>query len=51
MSKVLLEHSGTLRTGSRLADEIKKISRKQIGSTESSCYMIGCRLDSFYLSF
>ena len=46
-----LEHPRILRTGSRLADEIKKVSRKWIGSTESSCYMIGCRLNSFHLPF
>jgi len=34
MSKVSLEHPRTLRTGSRLADEIKKVNRKWIGS----CY-------------
>ena len=51
MSEEPLEHLRTLRTGSRSADEIKKISRKWIGSTESSCYMIGYGLDSFYLPF
>jgi len=48
MSKVPLKH---LRIGSRLADEIKKVSRKWTGSTESSCCIIECRLNSFYLSF
>jgi len=28
MSEVSLEHPRTLRTGSRLADEIKKVGRK-----------------------
>jgi len=51
MSKELLEHPRTLRTGSRLANKIKKVSRKLTGSTESSCYMIEYRLDSFYLPF
>jgi len=51
MSEELLEHPRTLRTGSRSADEIKKVSRKWTGSTESSCYMIGYGLDSFYLPF
>jgi len=49
MSKEPLKHLRTLRTGSGLADEIKKVGRKWTGSTESSCCMIGCRLDSFYL--
>jgi len=51
MSKVPLEYPRTLRTGSRSADEIKKVGRKWTGSTESSCCMIGCGLDSFYLPF
>jgi len=51
MSEEPLEHPRTLRTGSRLADEIKKVGRKWTGSMESSCYVIGCRLDSFYLPF
>jgi len=46
-----LEHPRILRTGSRLADEIKKVGRKWIGSTESGCCMIGCRLNSFHLPF
>ena len=51
MSEEPLEHPRTLRTGSRLADKIKKVSRKWTGSTESSCCMIGCGLDLFYLPF
>jgi len=51
MSKEPLEHPRTLRTGSRLADEIKKVSRKWTGSIESGCCMIECGLDSFYLLF
>ena len=51
MSKVPLKHSRTLRIGSRLANEIKKVGRKWTGSMESGCYMIGCRLNSFYLPF
>jgi len=51
MSNEPLKHSRTLRTGSRLADEIKKVGRKWTESTESSYCMIRCRLDSFYLSF
>jgi len=51
MSREPLKHPRTLRTGSRLADKIKKVSRKWTGSTESSCCMIGCGLDSFYLPF
>ena len=35
MSKVPLEHPKTLRTDSRLANEIKKVGRKWTGSTES----------------
>ena len=51
MSKEPLEHPRTIRTGSRLADKIKKVSRKWTGSMESGYCMIGCRLDSFYLPF
>jgi len=51
MSKEPLKHPRTLRTGSRLADEIKKVSRKWTGSTESGYCVIGCGLDSFYLPF
>jgi len=51
MSEEPLEHPRTLRTGSRLANEIKKVSRKWTGSTESGCCMIKCKLDSFYLLF
>jgi len=51
MFKEPLEHPRILRTGSRLANEIKKVSRKWIGSIESNCCMIGCGLDSFYLPF
>jgi len=51
MSKEPLEHSRTLRIGSRSADGIKKVSRKWTGSTESSYCMIGYGLDSFYLPF
>jgi len=51
MSGEPLEHPRTLRTGLRLANKIKKVSRKWTGSTESSCCMIGCGLDSFYLPF
>ena len=50
-SKVPLEHSRTLRTGSRLAHEIKKVGRKWTGSIESGCCMIGYGFDSFYLPF
>jgi len=51
MSKEPLEHPRTLRTDSRSADKIKKVSRKWTGSTESGCCVIGCGLDSFYLPF
>ena len=51
MSKEPLKHPRTLRTGSRSADEIKKVGRKWTGSTESGCCMIGCRLNLFYLPF
>jgi len=51
MSKVPLKHSRTLRIDSRSADKIKKVGRKWTGSTESSCCMIGCELDLFYLPF
>jgi len=51
MSKVPLKHSRTLRTGSKSADEIKKVGRKWIGSMEGGCCMIGCKLNSFDLSF
>jgi len=51
ISEVPLEHPRTLRTGLRLANEIKKVGRKWRGSMKSSYCMIGCRLDSFYLSF
>jgi len=51
MSEESLEHPRTLRTGSRLANKIKKVSRKWTGSTESSYCMIRCKLDSFYLPF
>ena len=36
MSKEPLEHPRTLRTGSRSANEIKKVGRKWTGSMESS---------------
>ena len=51
MFKVPLKHSRTLRTGSRSANEIKKVGRKWTGSPESDCCMIRCELDSFYLPF
>jgi len=51
MSKEPLEHPRTLRTGSRLANKIKKVGRKWTGSTESGCCIIGYGLNSFYLSF
>jgi len=51
MSKVPLKHPRTLRTGSRLADKIKKVGRKWTGNTENSYYMIGYKLDLFYLPF
>jgi len=51
MSEEPLEYPRTLRTGSRLANEIKKVGRKWTGSMESGCCMIKCRLDSFYLPF
>ena len=51
MSEVPLEHPRTLRTGSRLTNEIKKVGRKWTENTENGCCMIGCGLDSFYLSF
>jgi len=51
MSEEPLEHSRTLRTGSRLANEIKKVGRKWTGSMESGCCMIRCGLNSFYLPF
>jgi len=51
MSKEPLEHPRTLRTGSRSADEIKKVGRKWTRSIESNYCMIGCRLNSFYLLF
>ena len=51
MSEEPLEHPRILRTGSRLANKIKKVSRKWTGSTESSCCMIRYRLDLFYLPF
>jgi len=51
MSEVSLEHPRTLRTGSRSADEIKKVGRKWTGSMESGCCIIGYELDSFYLPF
>jgi len=51
MFKKPLEHSRTLRTGSRLADKIKKVSRKWTESIESGCCMIRYGLDLFYLPF
>jgi len=51
MSEKPLKYPRTLRTGSRSANEIKKIGRKWIGSMEHNCCMIGYRLDLFYLSF
>jgi len=51
ISKEPLEHPRILRTGSRSADEIKKVGRKWTGSMESSCCIIRCGLDSFYLPF
>jgi len=51
MSEISLDHPGMLRTGSRSADEIKKVSRKWTGNTESGYCMIGYELDSFYLPF
>jgi len=51
VSEVLLKHPRTLKTGSRSANEIKKVGKKWTSSTESSYYMIGCGLDSFYLPF
>ena len=51
MFEVLLEYSRTLRTGSRLANKIKKVSRKWTENIESGYCMIECRLDSFYLPF
>ena len=51
MSEEPLKHPRTLRTGSRLVDKIKKVSRKWTGSTESGCCVIECELNSFYLPF
>jgi len=51
MSEEPLEHSRTLRTGSRSADGIKKVGRKWTRSMESGYCMMGCGLDLFYLSF
>jgi len=51
MSEEPFEHPRTLRTGSRLANKIKKVGRKWTGSTESGCCIIRYRLDSFYLPF
>jgi len=51
MSEEPLKHPRILRTGSRSADEIKKVGRKWTGSTESGYCMIGYRLDLFYLPF
>jgi len=51
MSKVPLEHPRTLRTGSRSADEIKKVGRKWTRSMESGCCIIRYGLDLFYLPF
>jgi len=51
MFKKPLEHPRTLRTGSRSADQIKKVGRKWTESTESSYCMIRCGLNLFYLHF
>jgi len=51
MSEVSLEHPRTLRTGSRPANEIKKVGRKWTGSIKSGYCMIRCGLDLFYLPF
>ena len=51
MSEESLKYPRTLRTGSRLANKIKKAGRKWTGSMESGCCMIRYRLDSFYLPF
>ena len=51
ISKEPLEHPRTLRTGSRSANEIKKVGWKWTRSTESSYCMIGCGLNLFYLPF
>ena len=51
MSKESIEYSKTLRTGSRSANEMKKVGRKWTGSTESGCCMVRCGLGSFYLPF
>ena len=51
MSEEPLKHPRTLRTGSRLADEIKKVGRKWTGSMESGYCIIGYGLNSFYLPF
>ena len=51
MSEEPLEYPRTLRTGSRSANEIKKVGRKWTGSMESSYCVIGYKLDLFYLPF
>jgi len=51
ISKVPLKYSRTLKTGSRLADKIKRIGREWIRSTENGCCIIECGLNSFYLLF